>query len=248
MMAVRETVIGNVMAAARHPLWAALAVLLSAVSPRLAAQEKAMPPCPEFPIPHVGQLQWIAENIRMNGVPMQIKELTTEQTPQQVIAFYKRRWGDVPPYFHEYEVAGMPVVATLRGGCFYTVQVQPHGRGAKALLGLTTKPGPGEMKAAGSGFPNMNGSRILNDIDHFDAGKTGRTILLTNSYSPDANLNFYRRAMADDGWTALIDRPVEGSKGISHVLVMKRGYHEANLTISPGKAGTNVLATFVDKP
>lgn len=204
-------------------------------------------PCPEFPVPHVGQLQWIAENIRMNGVPMQIKELTTEQTPQQVLAFYKRRWGEAPPYFHEYEVAGMPTIATLRSGCFYTVQVQAHGRGAKALLGVTTRP-DGPVKAAGTGFPNMAGSKVLNDIDHYDTGKTGRTILLTNGYSADANLNFYRRAMSDDGWTAVIDRPVEGSRGISHVLVMKRGYREANLTISPGKAGTSVLVTFVDKP
>ncbi len=223
------------------------AMLFAGICTAAVAQEKALP-CPEFPTPHVGQLQWVAENMRLNGVPMQIKELTTEQTPQQVLAFYKRRWGDVPPYFHEYEVSGMPVIATLRNGCFYTVQVQSYGRGAKALLGISTKPEGGQFKAPGAGFPNMAGSKVLNDIDHFDAGKTGRTILLTNSYSPDANLNFYRRTLADDGWSAVIDRPVEGNKGISHVLVLKRGYHEANLTISPGQAGTSVLATFVDKP
>ena len=211
------------------------------------AQDKALP-CPEFPTPHVGQLQWVAENMRMNGIPMQIKELTTEQTPQQVLAFYKRRWGDTPPYYHEYEVTGMPAIATLRNGCFYTVQVQPHGRGAKALLGISTKPDGGPPKAPGMGFPNMAGSRILNDVDHYDTGKTGRTILLFNSYSPDANLNFYRRALADEGWSGIIDRPVSGAKGISHVLVMKRGYHEANVTISPGQGGTSVLATLVDKP
>jgi hypothetical protein len=223
------------------------AMLFAGICTAAVAQERALP-CPEFPTPHVGQLQWVAENMRMNGVPMQIKELTTEQTPQQVLAFYKRRWGDVPPYFHEYEVSGMPVIATLRNGCFYTVQVQSYGRGAKALLGISTKPEGGQFKAPGAGFPNMAGSKVLNDIDHFDAGKTGRTILLVNSYSPDANLNFYRRTLADDGWSAVIDRPVEGNKGISHVLVLKRGYHEANLTISPGQAGTSVLATFVDKP
>lgn len=223
------------------------AMLFAGICTAAIAQEKALP-CPEFPTPHVGQLQWVAENMRLNGVPMQIKELTTEQTPQQVLAFYKRRWGDSPPYFHEYEVSGMPVIATLRNGCFYTVQVQSYGRGAKALLGISTKPEGGQFKAPGAGFPNMAGSKVLNDIDHFDAGKTGRTILLTNSYSPDANLNFYRRTLADDGWSAVIDRPVEGNKGISHVLVLKRGYHEANLTISPGQAGTSVLATFVDKP
>lgn len=225
-------------------------LLGSAVCTAAFAQEKAVP-CPKFPIPHIGQAQWVAENMRMNGMPMQIKELTTEQTPQQVLAFYKQRWSDAPPFFHEYEVGGMPAIATLRSGCFYTVQVMPYGRGAKALLGVSTKPDGGQLKAPGAGFPNMAGSTILNDIDHYDSGKTGRTIMLTNTYSPDANLNFYRRTMADDGWSPIMDRQVGGSKGISHVLVLKRGYHEANLTISPGKAGTsgtNVLATFVDKP
>ena len=225
-------------------------LLGTAVCTAAFAQEKAVP-CPEFPIPPIGQAQWVAENMRMNGMPMQIKELTTEQTPQQVIAFYKQRWSDAPPFFHEYEVGGMPAIATLRSGCFYTVQVMPYGRGAKALLGVSTKPDGGQLKAPGAGFPNMAGSTILNDIDHYDSGKTGRTIMLTNTYSPDANLNFYRRTMADDGWSAIMDRQVGGSKGISYVLVLKRGYHEANLTISPGKAGTsgtNVLATFVDKP
>jgi len=231
-----------------------LVLLSAAIGTAAFAQEKAVP-CPEFPVPHVGQTQWVAENMRMNGMPMQIKELTTEQTPQQVLAFYRQRWSDAPPYFHEYEVSGMPAIATLRKGCFYTVQVMAHGRGAKALLGISTQPDGGQPKTPGAGFPNMAGSKVLNDIDHYDAGKTGRTILLTNTYSPDANLNFYRRTMADDGWSAIMDRSVQGTKGISHVLVMKRGYHEANLTISPGKAGasganagTNVLATFVDKP
>jgi hypothetical protein len=228
-----------------------MAVLLAASTGTAAvAQEKAVP-CPEFPVPHIGQTHWVAENMRMNGMPMQIKELTTEQTPQQVIAFYRQRWSDAPPYSHEYEVSGMPVIATLRKGCFYTVQVMAHGRGAKALLGISTQPEGGLKKTPGAGFPNMAGSTILNDVDHYDSGKTGRTILLTNSYSPDANLNFYRQKMAYDGWQAIMDRTVGGAKGISHVLVMKRGYHEANLTISPGSAGasgTNVLATFVDKP
>ena len=227
------------------------ALLLAAgICTAASGQEKAVP-CPEFPVPHVGQVQWVAENMRMNGMPMQIKELTTEQTPQQVIAFYRQRWSDAPPYSHEYEVSGMPAIATLRKECFYTVQVMAHGRGAKALLGVSTKPDGGQVKKPGTGFPNMAGSTVLNDIDHYDSGKTGRTIMLTNTYSPEANLNFYRRTMAEEGWGAVMDRTVQGAKGVSHVLVMKRGYHEANLTISPGKAGasgSNVLATFVDKP
>lgn len=231
--------------ARKYAVWAGL---LAAMACSAAPAQDKIATCPEFPVPHIGQLQWVAENMRMNGMPMQIKELTTEQTPQQVLSFYRRRWADAPPYFHEYEANGMPVIATLRNGCFYTVQVRPDGRGAKALLGVSTKPDGGPPREPGAGFPNMAGSKVMNDIDHLDTGKTGRTILLVNSYSPDANLNFYRRVLADEGWRAVIDRTVNGSKGISHVLVMKRGYHEANVTISPGQGGTSVLATLVDRP
>jgi hypothetical protein len=199
-------------------------------------------------MPDQGRAVWVAEDILFNGVPMQIKELKTELTPAQVMAFYKNRWGSAPPYFHEYEVGEWKAIATLKERCFYTVQMQPDGSGTRALLGISARPREGTPPAAGAGFPTLSGSQVLNDIDHRDGGKSGRTLVVVNSYSTDMNAHFYRRTMASEGWVPIVDRTVEGAKGLSHVMVLKRGYNEANLTIAPGQSGTSVLASFVDRP
>lgn len=207
-----------------------------------------MPPCPEFAVPDNGKLQWVAPNLRWNGIPMQIRELTTDMTPQQLIAYYRDRWGRGPPGFHEYEVGAWQAIATVRGQCFFTVQVKPDGRGAKALLGASTRPENGQPKVPGEGFPALSGSKVVNDIDHFDGGKTGRTLLVMNTFSPDMNAHFYRRTLASEGWVAIVDKAVPAARGNSHVLVLKRGHHEANVAVSPDKAGSSVLITMVDRP
>lgn len=207
-----------------------------------------MPPCPEFAVPHGGKLQWVAPNMRYNGIPMQIRELVTEMAPSQLIAYYKAQWGGSAPGFHEYELGQWQVIATLRGACFFTVQIQPEGRGSKALLGISTRPENGQPKTPGAGFPVLSGTLVVNDIDHFDGGKTARTLFLMNTYSTDMNAQYYRRTLSEDGWVAIVDRAVPASRGVSYVLVLKRGPNEANVAISPDRAGTSVLVTMVDRP
>jgi hypothetical protein len=221
---------------------------LAAISFTALAQEPEIR-CPEFPTPPAGRLEWVAPNLRYSGVPMQIKELVTDQSPQQVIAFYKSAWGGQPPYYHEYDVAGWKAIATLRARCFYTVQVKAEGRGARALLGVSARRDSAQPPRQGSDFPALSGSRVLNDIEHYDYGKTGRTLLIANDFSPETNAAFYRRALKADGWVAIVDRPVPGPRGVSHVLVLKHGHHEASMTIAPGAPrGSSIVVNQVDRP
>jgi hypothetical protein len=223
-----------------------LAGLLFAALP---AHSERMPPCPDFPAPEGGRLQWVAPHILYSGIPMQIREFTSDLIlPQQVLAFYRNRWGGSPPGYHEYEVGEWQAIATFRGNCYYTVQVQPASRGSKALLGVSARPEHGQPKAPGQGFPLLTGTKVVNDIDHFDGGKTGRSLLLMNSYSADHNAHYYRRALAAEGWVAIVDKAVSGPRGLAHVLVLKRGHHEANLAISPDRNGTSIVVTMVDRP
>lgn len=217
----------------------------------LAAEAFAEPQeirCPEFPAPESGRRTWVAPNLRYNGLPMQIQEMTTEQPVQQVLEFYRRQWQGVKPGYFEYSVGPWQVIATIRDRCFFTVQAQPDGKGTRALLGISTPFGLDPGKQAGAGFPTMSGSKVLNDIDHFDAGKTGRMLLVTNEFSPDANLFFYRRALGGEGWVPVFERAVAGASGVSHVLVMKRGHNEANMAISRSRGTTSIVVTMVDRP
>lgn len=226
---------------------AACALAIAAASLGASAQEPEIR-CPEFPAPPAGKLEWVAPNMRYSGIPMQIKELVTEQSPQEVIAFYKAKWGGQPPYYHEYDVAGWKAIATLRQRCFYTVQVKADGKGARALLGISARPDNGQPPRPGANFPTLSGSRVVNDIDHYDHGKTGRTLLILNDYSPEMNVAYYRRTLKADGWVAIADRSVPGARGLSHVLVLKHGHHETNLTIAPATKGSSIVVTQVDRP
>jgi len=208
------------------------------------------PPCPEFPAPDGGRLKWVAPNIVFNGAPLQVKELTTRDSPKQVIEFYRRKWGAEKPYFHEYPLEGWDAaIATLRKDCFYTVQIKADGNGGTvALLGVSTRPEGVTLKTPGAGFPLAPGSRVINDIEHYDGGKNGRTLLLTNNLAPDTNAAYYRRALAGDGWTAVFDKAVDAPKGTARVLVFKRGYHETSISITPDGSGSSLLVNSVDRP
>ncbi len=208
-------------------------------------------PCPEFPTPEGGSLKWVAPNIVFNGAPLQVKELTTRDAPKHVIAYYRRKWGADKPYYHEYQLEGWDAaIATLRKDCFYTVQAKSDGNGGTyALLGISARPEGGPLKTPGSGFPLAPGSRVINDIEHYDGGKNGRTLLLTNNLAPDTNAAWYRRALAGDGWTAVLDKVVDAPKGTARVLVFKRGYHETSISITPdGSSGSGLLVNSVDRP
>ena len=226
----------------------ALALAAAAIgAPALAA---SAPSCPEFPVPENAQLKWVAPNIVFNGAPLQVKELNTRDAPKQVIQYYRRAWGAAKPQYHEYELEGWDAaIATLRKNCFYTVQVKSDGNGGTfGLLGISTRP-DGTLKTPGAGFPLAPGSRVINDIEHYDGGKNGRTLLLTNELAPGTNASYYRRALTGDGWTAVMDKAVDSPKGTARVMVFKRGYHETSISISPnGATGSSLLVNSVDRP
>jgi hypothetical protein len=220
--------------------------MVPAAAPALAADSGMT--CPPFQMPLRGQAVWVAPDMRLNGVPMQIKRLTTDDSPQQLIDFYKNRWGREPQRYHEYTVGDWQAIATVQSDCFYTVQAKVENGGTVALLGVSSPPSGSSQSPPGAGFPALSGSDVLNDIDNLDGPKTARTVVLTNAFAPAINLKFYRDALGRGGWTTLMDRAVDTAKGTAYVMVLKHGMREANITITQGAGGSMVLATIVNNP
>jgi hypothetical protein len=94
----------------------------------------------------------------------------------------------------------------------------------------------------------MGGSTVYNDIVSKDLGKTGRTLVMTNTFSADANASFYKSAMAGDGWVSVSDRKakIEGSARL--VQIWRRGLEEANVVIGTSSDQTSVVVNIVDRP
>lgn len=219
------------------------AMTLASVAAAAAAQPLA---CPQMPRPE-GSYQWVAEAIVYNGLPMRIQRADGKQPPEQVLAFYRRQWsGDAGLAPIEYTSGIWRVIAAARSGCFYTVQVQAAGAGYTGFLGVSGAPGP--ALKANKALPMLTGSTLVNDIEHRDPGKTGRTVVLNNGFSPQANADFYRRRLPDEGWQAVTDREMTTAKGPGITMVMKRDLAELSLVIARQGQTTTVLANFLDNP
>ena len=225
-------------------------MLAAAASAALAAGEPKLD-CPAFPLPDA-KLTWIAPNMAYNGLPMQIRQFDSKEPAKAILDYYRREWRGTRerPGNIEYPLDGWQVIAALRERCFYTVQVKESGKdGSTGLLGLSRLPDPLQVREAGANFPMMSGSNVINDIDHFDAGKRGRTLYFTNEFSADANAGFYRRVMASDGWRIVVDHelPVGGNR-TAYVMTLKRGAAETSMSITRKGEFTSVLVNFMDRP
>jgi hypothetical protein len=233
--------------AARRLVAAALAVAGSAA---VAADGQPLD-CPAFPLPDA-KLTWVAPNIAFNGLPMQIRQFDSKESPKAILDYYRREWRGTRerPGNVEYPLDGWQVIAALRERCFYTVQVKASGKdGSTGLLGMSRLPDPLQVREAGKNFPMMTGSNVINDIDHFDPAKRARTIFFTNEFSPDANAGFYRRVLGAEGWRIVVDHalPVGGNR-TAYVMTLKRGTAETNMSITRNGESTNVLVTLMDRP
>lgn len=132
--------------------------------------------CPQMPRPEA-KYQGVAETIVYNGLPMRIQRFDGKQPPAQVLTFYRRLWageGAAAPL--EYSTGKWQVISAARSGCFYTVQVQSGGEGSTGFLAVSGAPS-GPRTKVDKPLPMLIGSTLLNDIEHRDTGKTGRTLV-----------------------------------------------------------------------
>lgn len=233
---------------AAHSLVALL--LAIAASAAFAADDPKLD-CPAFPLPEA-KLTWVAPNIAYNGLPMQIRQFDSKESPKAILDYYRREWRGTPqrPGNVEYPLDGWQVIAALRERCFYTVQVKAAGKdGSTGLLGMSRLPDPLQVREAGKNFPMMSGSNVINDIDHFDPGKRARTLYFTNEFTADANAGFYRRVLTAEGWRIVVDHelPVGGNR-TAYVMTLKRGAAETSMSITRNGETTSVLVNLMDRP
>lgn len=214
----------------------------------LAYAPQASAVCQRFPVPDASRVVIVSNDMLVNGVPMSVSELHSKRSTDEVARFYRSDWEGRRQRVVESNEGGWRTLATKDGDCFYTVQIKPGpDQGTYALLGVTLLGVP-VARARGDGFPKMGGSVVYNDMLSNDSGKNGRTLLLKNNFSAEANAQFYRNSMRNDGWVSITDQVTKTPTGAQMVQVWRRGVAEANLVIGGNKAETQVVVNMVDRP
>jgi hypothetical protein len=223
-------------------------LMLSLLS--LVAQGAA---CREAATPAGVTLQMLAPDMRMNGMPMNIRGFNSSLSVEGVLAYYRNLWAGLAtkerPGSMEQEVNGWKVISTVEGECFTTVQVRQDLRGSYSMISVIKKPdAAARVEKVGADFPKPPGSQTLNDFEYADGVRNARTIVVSNKSNMAANLQFYKNELKLRGWVPLIERQPESKQGVSHVMVLKRGVEETSLILSSAEGQVQIVANIVDRP
>ncbi|HTT07933.1 MAG TPA: hypothetical protein VMH34_04000 [Gammaproteobacteria bacterium] len=215
-----------------------IAAWLATVSPVVGAAE------PEFPPPPQAKVEWVAEDMVMNGIAMRVRRFESPASVEQVLGFYKQRWQDGEKgelgYAETDALEPWQLLSRVERGRLLTVQVQPTASGSWGYLGLSDLPQFKGAPRLGEGFPKLSGSRVLNDIVSNDPGKRGRSLLIANSLSIGINAAYYRDHYENEGWHKVMDEI--GGRGALRTLVYASGREKVSMVILKFEGETHIIA------
>ena len=179
---------------------------------------------------------------------MAVRAFTTDDTVEEVVAFYQALWEDPPVRgapgvaYEPDAIAPWHLLTRVEEGYVMTVQVQPgKNGGAFGYLALGRLPDPGDGPIALPEPPAMSGSEVLSNVLNDDAGKDAQTSMLVNEFSLQSNLNFYRDHYA--GWRTDVDQSM--GHGSMHALAFRRGRKQVIITIKSGRDGSHIVINSV---
>ncbi len=194
--------------------------------------------------PPAATLEWVAEDMVHNGVPMRIQFFRSKAAPGEVLADYRRRWSDgARRQYVENRIGPWKVISHAVGEFFISVQVRPAAGGSEGYLAqrpLALK----TRSVLGLGVALPPGSEVVNDILDRDARRPSRTLLAFNSLSVDDNAAFFRENYPRNGWSLASD--AKGRNGGRQMLLQRPG-EELSLALVSRAGRTALGATLVGR-
>ncbi|MEW8248414.1 MAG: hypothetical protein AB2768_20530, partial [Candidatus Thiodiazotropha endolucinida] len=139
--------------------------------------------------PPIASVIYVGEVVQ-NGMPLQMKQFSTESSLTEVLAFYKQRWSDISkhqnnvPSYLEKHVGEWHVLSKMETDKSVVVQARKTNRGSTegyisvSDISRTTKP-----NRWSSEFPRIQGTQLLSNTESIDKGRVAYTLVLFNDYS-----------------------------------------------------------------
>lgn len=207
---------------------------------------------PDFPPPPRSQVEWVGQNMEVNGIPTSIRAFHTRESIEDVVDFYRREWQrpverGKPGFMETIDAAPWYIISRVEDDYLLTVQVQVKKNdksGAWGYLSISPLPEPNtNPPELGKGVPKMSGSHVLSEHKSRDPGKKARTLIISNGYSLPSNVSFYRNFYNGQGWTKETDRAL-GNDDV-HSLVFKTKRDRITMMFLKDKEQTRIVINSV---
>jgi len=227
-------------------------LLVTFVLSSLALPETAHAKKPEFPAPPNAAIEWVGQNIMVNGISQSIRAFHTDESIEDVVGFYRKEWKkpvekDKPGYIESIDGYPWYVISRIEEGYIMTVQVQVQKNDPDACWGYlslsrlpkTTKETPQFAKT----IPKIPGSIVMNELKSDDPGKKATTVIMSNTHSVRNNADFYRSHYLNNGWSVETDKRLGNEE--AHSLVFKTRQNRVTIMLLEDKNYTRVVVNSV---
>lgn len=206
---------------------------------------------PELPMPPKADVQWIAQSMRVNGIPTRVQQFQSRASRAEVVEYYRAHWtGAYPQKPSVRVVQDSTVVGQKHGPYLMTVTVRDADRsGSEGLIAVAQVAGskidldPGQL-------PMMPGAHVVRVIESDDPGQRSRQLMVINPQAAASVLQFYQGSFQDAGWQQiqLNEIPRTARSGGGSFVVFARDNNQLQLSIEPATPrGTWLLANLVTK-
>jgi hypothetical protein len=199
---------------------------------------------PELPLPPGSRAESIGEQIRLNGIPVRMQRVLSDDKPKAVIQFYREALGARRA---EERLPDGILFAQGRGDYFVTVRVKILAPSfTETLISVSDARGTKNAANRPLGFPIPAETQVLSDMESIDAGKVSRQLVLVNSHSINANVASITKALQERGYEPQPGDTQDLESG--RVLMFGGANREARLVVVRKDGISNVVLTTVQMP
>ncbi len=203
---------------------------------------------PEIPVPPKSQVEWVAEDLRYNGLPMRVQRFESKVSAQEILAYYRAHWskGELQP--KQMKAGEWDVISMPHGPFFMTVQVKDvKGGFSEGRIGVSALDGK-VIKPQAEFLPKPSGSTVISVVESKDPGRSSRQVILANGLTISSNASYYEGELTFQGWKKLQGNSTnQGGLSDGYFAIYQKGKEQIDVAVSRHSDGlhTMILANVI---
>ena len=224
-----------------------LLVLLLAGAPTLGsagALARATDRLPQVEAPPMGEEQWIARSMRLNGLPMTLKAFTSKW-PTDALLHHYQSWAATLTHAQtrRSRVEGAQVLAIRTPDFLITIQARTVLGGCEGTIAVSAAPDTTTVQVA-SDFPLPRSVTIANLQQYDDLGLEAEHISATSVRGVATEAAAFVQRLSGHGWQLTRQRSsTQFARG--YVIEAQKGAQHAMVTLMPDHAAPGMTAIVI---
>jgi hypothetical protein len=208
----------------------------------IAAQTAKLP---DIAAPTNGTSAWISRGMRLNGVPMTIKQVTSHANAAEVLHQYERTLRtSADMKTRRTQEADWHVLAVLTSDYYATIRVRDSAHGAEGTI-TVTPPLAHARPLKRTRFPHPRTAQIVSVQEYDDAGVEAQHISFVSRRSVAIEAREFAALLSKADWRLLRDEPTARPGG-GHVIEAQKAAELAfiNVRRAAGDPATTILVVW----